>query len=92
MLGDHVREVAHDHAEAHRQAAGAGAHAAARDVDEPLPCASIDDAEAGDAQSRVDAEDPAHRQRGSRQWLLDDDGGAARAVTISIEPPEPSVS
>ena len=60
VLGDHVRQVAHDDAEPHGQARAGGANAAAADVDERV-AARFEYAETGDAQSGVDAEDASHR-------------------------------
>src|SRR4029079_7738212 len=58
LLGDHVREIAHDHAQAQRQARAARANAAADDVGE-LPAARFEKAESRHAKAGVDAEDSA---------------------------------
>ena len=59
VLGDHVREVAHDDAEPHRQARRRRCGRSRWRRRRRLPGARSIDAEAGDAQTRVDAEDAA---------------------------------
>jgi hypothetical protein len=56
MLGDHAVQPFEDHLEALRQLARAGFDAAARDVTQ-IVAARLDDAESGDAEAWIDAED-----------------------------------
>jgi hypothetical protein len=58
---DDVRDVAGDDAEPHRQAVTARANAAAGDIGQRVAVLD-DEAETGDAQPRIDAEDAAGRR------------------------------
>jgi hypothetical protein len=75
-----VREIANDHAEAHRQAAARRADAAAVDVDEDV-AAGFQNAESRDAESRVDSENAADADGGQ---LLDDRGRYASSMSADV--------
>src|SRR5205823_14708110 len=57
-LGDHVRDVTRDDAEAYRHARSIRANAAARDIDERAAM-NFKNAKTGYAETRIDAEDAA---------------------------------
>jgi hypothetical protein len=58
MRGNHFAQTFEERLEARREVTAARLDAAARDVPQQRPLSGLDDAEAGDPQAGVDAEDP----------------------------------